>query len=127
MAGSSSGGKGWLGRRGRSLARIGRALRSFVPMLGDVLAGRYRPVPWRAIGCMTAAVAYLLSPLDLIPDVFLVLGLADDALIHDYHTVGHCQCFFLIVGHHDGGNTQSSLQLFDLMAKVNPDFGVQGA
>lgn len=81
MAGSSSGGKGWLGRRGRSLARIGRALRSFVPMLGDVLAGRYRPMPWRAIGCMTAAVAYLLSPLDLIPDVFLVLGLADDALI----------------------------------------------
>ncbi|WP_304525961.1 YkvA family protein [Halomonas sp. I5-271120] len=81
MAGSPSGGKGWLGRRGRSFARIGRALRSFFPMLGDVLTGRYRPVPWRAIGCMTAAVAYLLSPLDLIPDVFLVLGLADDALI----------------------------------------------
>ncbi|WP_168016938.1 YkvA family protein [Halomonas salinarum] len=81
MAGSPSGGKGWLSRRSRSFARIGRALGTFVPMLGDVLKGRYRPVPWRAIGCMAAAVVYLLSPLDLIPDVFLFLGLADDALI----------------------------------------------
>ena len=81
MAGSSSGGKGWLGRRARSLRHIGRALSTFVPMLGDVLMGRYRPVPWPAIGYMAAALAYLLSPLDLIPDVVLLLGLADDALI----------------------------------------------
>ncbi|WP_242457932.1 DUF1232 domain-containing protein [Halomonas sp. YLGW01] len=80
MAGSPSG-RGWLGRRGRSLARIGRALKTFLPMLGDVLTGRYRPVPWAAIGFMAAALGYLLSPLDLIPDVVLLLGLADDALI----------------------------------------------
>lgn len=68
------------GRAG-ALTRMGRALRLFVPMCADVIKGRYRPVPWRAIGWMTLAVVYLVSPLDLIPDVLVLIGVADDAVI----------------------------------------------
>ncbi|KAE9622354.1 DUF1232 domain-containing protein, partial [Parasedimentitalea maritima] len=50
-------------------------------MLQDVLSGRYRPVPWAAFGWMAVAFAYLVSPLDLIPDVLLLFGLLDDVVI----------------------------------------------
>lgn len=72
---------GRLRHRARVLGRIGRALRLFVPMTRDVLLRRYRPVPWRAFAWMLAALAYLVSPLDLIPDVLVLLGLVDDVVI----------------------------------------------
>lgn len=67
--------------RSRVLARIGRSLRLFGPMTLDVLRGRYRPVPWPAFLWMLAALVYLISPLDLIPDVLLLLGLVDDVVV----------------------------------------------
>lgn len=70
-----------LRRRSRVLGRVGRALRLFLPMTRDVLLRRYRPVPWGAFLWMLAALAYLVSPLDLIPDVLLLLGLVDDVVI----------------------------------------------
>lgn len=70
-----------LRRRPQLFARMARALRLFGPMLADVLRGRYRPVPWAAVGWMLAAFVYLISPLDLIPDFFLVIGLLDDVVI----------------------------------------------
>ncbi|QFU02516.1 hypothetical protein FIU83_12810 [Halomonas sp. THAF5a] len=70
-----------LRRRSRGLGQMGRALRLFLPMVRDVLTGRYRPVPWGAFLWMLAALAYLVSPLDLIPDVLLLLGLVDDVVI----------------------------------------------
>ncbi|UYG08566.1 YkvA family protein [Halomonas sp. M4R1S46] len=70
-----------LKHRSRALGQMRRALRLFGPMLADVVRGRYRPVPWSALLWMLAALAYLLSPLDLIPDVLLLLGLADDVVV----------------------------------------------
>lgn len=70
-----------LRRRSRVLGEVGRALRLFLPMTRDVLLRRYRPVPWAAFLWMLAALAYLVSPLDLIPDMLLVLGLVDDVVI----------------------------------------------
>lgn len=72
---------GRLRRRGWALQRIGRALRLFLPMASDVITGRYRPVPWPAFAWMGLALAYLISPLDLIPDFLLIIGLVDDLLI----------------------------------------------
>lgn len=72
---------GRLRRRGWALHRIGRALRLFLPMSIDVIKGRYRPVPWQAFGWMGLALAYLISPLDLIPDFLLIIGLVDDLVI----------------------------------------------
>lgn len=70
-----------LRRRARVLGQMGRALRLFLPMTRDVLLRRYRPVPWGAFLWMLAALAYLVSPLDLIPDMFVLLGLVDDVVI----------------------------------------------
>lgn len=70
-----------LKRRPQLFARMGRALRLFGPMLADVLRGRYRPIPWSAMAWMLAAVVYLMSPLDLIPDFLLVIGVLDDVVI----------------------------------------------
>ncbi|MDR9438237.1 MAG: DUF1232 domain-containing protein [Halomonas sp.] len=70
-----------LRRRTRVLGQMGRALRLFLPMTRDVLLGRYRPVPWGAFLWMLAALAYLVSPLDLIPDMLVLLGLVDDVVI----------------------------------------------
>ncbi|WP_027966268.1 YkvA family protein [Halomonas halocynthiae] len=70
-----------LKRRPLLFARMWRALRLFGPMLADVLRGRYRPVPWAAILWMTGAGIYLLSPLDVIPDFLLIIGLLDDVVI----------------------------------------------
>ncbi|WP_416137544.1 YkvA family protein [Halomonas sp. HK25] len=72
---------GRLRRRARFLRQIARALRLFVPMLRDVLRGDYRPVPWHAFLWMLAALVYLVSPLDLIPDFLVVVGLLDDVVI----------------------------------------------
>ncbi|WP_129142108.1 YkvA family protein [Modicisalibacter coralii] len=78
--------KGWniaarLKKRGRALSHIGRAMRLFAPMCADVMRGRYRPVPWPAFGWMALAVVYLVSPLDLIPDFLLLIGVVDDVVI----------------------------------------------
>lgn len=70
-----------LRRRGWALKRMARALRLFVPMTRDVLLRRYRPVPWMAFGWMLAALVYLVSPLDLVPDVIVLLGLIDDVVV----------------------------------------------
>ena len=70
-----------LKQRGGALARIGRAFRVFGPMTLDVLRGRYRPIPWAAFGWMALALVYLVSPLDLIPDFLMILGLVDDLFI----------------------------------------------
>ncbi|GHE21508.1 YkvA family protein [Halomonas urumqiensis] len=78
--------RGWwiwqrLKGRARVLGQMKRALALFVPMLADVVRGRYRPVPWPALLWMTAAAAYLVSPLDLIPDVLVLIGIVDDVVI----------------------------------------------
>ncbi|MFG6666784.1 YkvA family protein [Halomonas sp. HNIBRBA4712] len=74
----------WLSRLKHRLwafKRIARALKLFLPMTRDVLAGRFRPVPWSAFGMMALALGYLVMPFDLIPDFIFILGLVDDALI----------------------------------------------
>ncbi|MEQ6915957.1 YkvA family protein [Halomonas aquatica] len=70
-----------LRRRSRVLGEMVRALRLFLPMTRDVLLRRFRPMPWGAFLWMLAALAYLISPLDLIPDVLLLVGLVDDVVI----------------------------------------------
>ncbi|GHC32241.1 YkvA family protein [Aidingimonas halophila] len=72
---------GRLRQRAGALKRLRRALQWFLPMVADVVKGRYRPVPWPAFGWMAAAALYLLSPLDLIPDFILMIGLLDDVVI----------------------------------------------
>lgn len=70
-----------LRHRAGALSRITRALRLFAPMCADVINGRYRPVPWAAFGWMALALVYLVSPLDLIPEALVLIGVVDDVVI----------------------------------------------
>lgn len=44
-------------------------------------SGEYRQIPWFSIAAIVAALLYVLSPIDLIPDFIPVIGLMDDAMV----------------------------------------------
>jgi uncharacterized membrane protein YkvA (DUF1232 family) len=48
--------------------------------LRDVARGHYR-LPWKTVAALSAALAYFLSPVDLIPDFIPVSGFIDDAAV----------------------------------------------
>ncbi len=50
-------------------------------LLQDYWAGEYKNVPWKLIASIGFAAAYLVSPLDIIPDFFPALGFVDDAAV----------------------------------------------
>ena len=50
-------------------------------ILKDWRDGSYRKFSWVAIAALVAAVAYLVSPLDLIPDFLVPVGFTDDLLV----------------------------------------------
>ncbi len=47
-------------------------------MLGDALSRRVA-VPWATVGVLVGTLAYVVAPIDLMPDWIPLLGLADDA------------------------------------------------
>ncbi len=47
-------------------------------MLRDYKNGDYTEVPWKLIGSIVFAFIYLVSPIDVIPDVIPILGFTDD-------------------------------------------------
>ncbi|MDZ7853621.1 MAG: DUF1232 domain-containing protein [Halomonas sp.] len=99
-----------LRRRARVLRQMGRALRLFLPMIRDVLLRRYRPVPWGALLWMLVALAYLVSPLDLIPDMLVLLGLLDDVVIVGWlltRVDRHLAGYRAWRGRREGGETPS--------------------
>jgi uncharacterized membrane protein YkvA (DUF1232 family) len=54
---------------------------ALVEMIRDVVTGKYTAAPWATISAAVFALLYLLSPLDIIPDIIPVLGLTDDAAV----------------------------------------------
>ena len=48
--------------------------------LRDVVRGRYR-LPWKTVAALSAALAYFLSPVDVIPDFIPISGFIDDAAV----------------------------------------------
>src|SRR5574341_886378 len=62
-------------------ASLLRKVRLAAGLLGDYAAGRYRSIPWRSVVFVAAALAYVISPLDLIPDFLVPIGWTDDLLV----------------------------------------------
>ena len=50
-------------------------------LLKDYYNGTYRNVPWKFIAAIGFAVAYLISPIDVIPDFIPLVGYVDDAAV----------------------------------------------
>ena len=61
--------------------RLFQNLRLLLPLINDYWKGKYRYVSVKSIIIFAVALAYLISPLDLIPDYILGLGQIDDATI----------------------------------------------
>ena len=71
LRGSLRRGEPGLGERARALPRLVLA----------TLRGSYRGTTRGRLGLMALAVAYIVSPIDLLPDVLPLLGVADDAMV----------------------------------------------
>ena len=52
-----------------------------IDLVRDYVAGRYREVPYWAMGATGLALFYVLSPIDVIPDVIIGAGFLDDAIV----------------------------------------------
>ena len=63
------------------LGRFITDLKLLFSIIQDYVKGEYRVVPFWSIAAIVAALLYVLSPIDLIPDFIPVIGLVDDALV----------------------------------------------
>jgi uncharacterized membrane protein YkvA (DUF1232 family) len=52
-----------------------------IDLVKDYATGRYREVPYWAMGATALALFYVLSPIDVIPDVIVGVGFLDDAVV----------------------------------------------
>jgi uncharacterized membrane protein YkvA (DUF1232 family) len=63
------------------LARLFQDLKLLFPLIKDYWKGTYRDVSLKSIIIFVVALAYIISPIDLIPDYIPGLGQIDDAVI----------------------------------------------
>lgn len=63
-------------RFGQFVSRVQLAL----ACVRDVVYGRYR-LPWKTMAALSGALAYFLSPLDVVPDFIPLSGFIDDAAV----------------------------------------------
>jgi uncharacterized membrane protein YkvA (DUF1232 family) len=61
--------------------RVWTDLRLFAALLRDYWKGTYRQVPALSMTALVLTLAYVLSPLDLMPDTMPLIGQIDDALL----------------------------------------------
>ena len=63
------------------LKRYWEDVKTAFSLLRDWYKGDYNDVPFRMVSAITAALIYLISPLDVVPDCIPLAGLVDDALV----------------------------------------------
>ncbi|MBW2491930.1 MAG: DUF1232 domain-containing protein [Deltaproteobacteria bacterium] len=63
------------------LSRLFQDLRLLIPLIKDYWKGTYRDISVKSIVIFVVALAYIISPIDLIPDYIIGLGQIDDAVI----------------------------------------------
>jgi uncharacterized membrane protein YkvA (DUF1232 family) len=67
--------------RSSALGKLAREIGLLFNMVKDYFRGSYRKVPTRVIVAAVAALAYVISPVDAVPDFIPVVGLLDDASV----------------------------------------------
>lgn len=63
------------------LLRILKDLRLIIPLIKDLLSGRYRKIPYGSLLIILFTMIYIINPFDILPDFVLGIGQIDDALI----------------------------------------------
>lgn len=63
------------------LAKYLDEIKLLLSMLKDYFTGKYKAVPWNSISGIIFALLYLISPIDLIPDLFPGIGYIDDTAV----------------------------------------------
>ncbi|MFT9598195.1 YkvA family protein [Mesobacillus sp.] len=64
-----------------SLAEIWDNLHLLFDLVGAWRRGEYRKIPTRSIMTIIASIIYFVSPVDLVPDFLIGLGIVDDAAV----------------------------------------------
>jgi len=66
------------------LRRFASEFRMLFSMLDDYYQRRYCEVPWYIISSIGAALLYVLTPIDLLPDFIPLIGYIDDASVFTF-------------------------------------------
>lgn len=65
----------------KALKLYAEYVRYFIMMVKDYFTKKYREIPYGTIAAIVGTLLYVLSPIDIIPDVIPAVGLIDDAAI----------------------------------------------
>jgi uncharacterized membrane protein YkvA (DUF1232 family) len=60
---------------------VGQRVRALPRLVAATLVGRYHGTTRSRLGLMALAVVYIISPIDVLPDVLPLIGVADDAMV----------------------------------------------
>ncbi len=63
------------------LKQFSHDVQTLIELLKDFIAKKYTDVPWMTVAAIIFALLYILSPIDIIPDVIPVIGLSDDLFV----------------------------------------------
>ena len=66
---------------GVALPRVKTRAELMLSLVADFWAGTYRKVPYRSVALMVFALAYIVAPVDIVPDTLPVIGEVDDAIV----------------------------------------------
>ena len=64
-----------------ALREPAKEILGLVGMINDWVTGQYTELPWETILTLIAAITYVVSPVDIIPDVIPVAGVVDDVFL----------------------------------------------
>lgn len=64
----------------RTLGALWKYRSGLIAMFRDMMAGRYK-ASFLTVVALIATAIYIISPIDVIPDIFLVVGWTDDAAV----------------------------------------------
>jgi uncharacterized membrane protein YkvA (DUF1232 family) len=63
------------------LSKLFQEIQLLLALIRAYWKGEYREVPWYTIAAIVSSLLYVLSPVDLIPDVLPLVGYVDDAAV----------------------------------------------